>query len=192
MIAIIKYNSGNIRSVQNAISKLGYQSEVTDSADLILAAEKVIFPGVGKADSAMTYLRERGLDNIIREIKKPLLGICLGMQLLCRWSEEGDTECIGVFESDVKRFPDKLRVPHTGWNSLSHRSGPLFKETNSDDNYYFVHSYYVEQTDETAAICNYILPFSAVINKGNFYGTQFHPEKSGTEGSLILKNFLEL
>jgi len=192
MIAIIKYNAGNSRSVQNALQRLGFNSEVTDSPEEILKADKIIFPGVGNAGKAMNYLRNRGLDVLLKSTTKPLLGICLGMQLLCKWSEEGDTECLGIFDSKVKRFPEDLRVPHTGWNNFTSLQGKLFKDIDTNENLYYVHSYYADICSDTIAVCDYILPFSAAMNKDNFYGTQFHPEKSADTGSKILKNFLKL
>jgi len=192
MIAIIKYNAGNSRSVQNALQRLGYKSEVTDSPEEIFKADKIIFPGVGNAGKAMEYLRNRGLDALLKSTTKPLLGICLGMQLLCKWSEEGDTECLGIFDSKVKRFPEDLRVPHTGWNNFTSLQGNLFKDIDTNENLYYVHSYYADICSDTIAVCDYILPFSAAMNKDNFYGTQFHPEKSADTGSKILNNFLRL
>ncbi len=193
MIAIIKYNAGNTTSVKNAIERLGFDCIVTDDNQQIRSADKVIFPGVGEARSAMNYLRERGLDELIISLTKPLLGICLGQQLLCKTSEEGNTKCLGVFDVEVKKFPATDVVPHMGWNC--HRqfnNSPLFKGVSKDDNVYFVHSYYCELSENTIAECDYILPFSAAMQKDNFYATQFHPEKSASVGELILKNFLEL
>lgn len=192
MIAIIKYNAGNSLSVQNALQKLGYKSEVTDSPDEIIKADKIIFPGVGNACKAMEYLRNRGLDILLKSTTKPLLGICLGMQLLCKWSEEGDTECLGIFDTMVKRFPEGLRVPHTGWDNFKSLRGELFKNIGTNEDMYYVHSFYADICSDTTAVCDYILPFSAAMNKDNFYGTQFHPEKSSATGSKILSNFLKL
>jgi glutamine amidotransferase len=193
MIAIIKYNAGNITSVKNAIERLGFDCIVTDDDQQIRSADKVIFPGVGEAKSAMNYLRERGMDELIISLTKPLLGICLGQQLLCKTSEEGNTKCLGVFDVEVKKFPATEVVPHMGWNC--HRqfnNSPLFKGISKDDDVYFVHSYYCELSENTIAECDYILPFSAAMQKDNFYATQFHPEKSASVGEQILKNFLEL
>jgi glutamine amidotransferase len=193
MIAIIKYNAGNITSVKNAIERLGFDCIVTDDDQQIRSADKVIFPGVGEAKSAMNYLRERGMDELIISLTKPLLGICLGQQLLCKTSEEGNTKCLGVFDVEVKKFPATDVVPHMGWNC--HRqfnNSPLFKGISKDDDVYFVHSYYCELSENTIAECDYILPFSAAMQKDNFYATQFHPEKSASVGEQILKNFLEL
>lgn len=192
MIAIVKYNAGNSRSVENAIKKLGYDAEITDSPGRLLAADKIILPGVGEAGSAMKYLRERDIDVLLKSYPKPLLGICLGMQLMCRWSEEGDTTGMGIFNTRVVKFAGPLRIPHTGWNNLSKIRGPLLSGIDLKDDFYFVHSYYAELCQETDAECNYMNPFSAVLGKGNYFGTQFHPEKSSVTGMKILKNFLEL
>ncbi|NNL15563.1 MAG: imidazole glycerol phosphate synthase subunit HisH [Flavobacteriaceae bacterium] len=192
MIAIIKYNAGNIRSVQNALTRLGYESIITDDKDEILNASKVIFPGVGEASSAMKYLKDKGLDQVILSIKNPMLGICLGLQLMCNHSEEGDTKCLGIFNAEVKKFPPKEKVPHMGWNSFSDLKGELFKDIKADNDMYYVHSYYAETNEQTVATCNYILPFSSAMQNNNFYATQFHPEKSADVGTQLLKNFLEL
>jgi len=192
-VAIIKYNAGNIRSVDHALKRLGVSAEITDDPEAIQSAEKVIFPGVGEAGTTMKYLKERELDVLISGLSQPVLGICLGQQLMCSWSEEGDTECIGIFDTAVKLFPETdLKVPHMGWNSLDKVNGTLFDETITGSYVYFVHSYYVPVCNDTAAESNYILPFSAAMQKGNFYATQFHPEKSGGPGERILLNFLEL
>lgn len=192
MIAIIKYNAGNIMSVENAINRLGYNCIVTDDPEQIKIADKVIFPGVGEASSAMHYLKEKKLDQLIKSLKQPVLGVCLGQQLMCTYSEEGNTACMGVFETQVKKFPPKELVPHMGWNNLQNFKGDLFKGVSESDNVYFVHSYYAEVCENTTAICDYILPFSAAMQKNNFYATQFHPEKSADVGTVILKNFLEI
>ena len=192
MIAIIKYNAGNIQSVQNALNQLGVESVITDDKSTILNADKVIFPGVGEASSAMNYLKERGLDEVIRSIKQPFLGICLGLQLMCKYSEEGNTECLGIFGTKVKLFPPKLKVPHMGWNNFKSLNGELFNGIKISDDFYFVHSYYAEICDETSAITDYIEPISAALQKNNFYATQFHPEKSASVGEQLLKNFIEL
>ncbi len=192
MIAIIKYNAGNICSVQNALTRLGYKSIITEDENEILRAEKVILPGVGEASSAMKYLKEKGLDRAILKTKQPLLGICLGLQLMCDFTEEGNTKCLGIFSAQVKKFPPKDKVPHMGWNSFSSSNRELFKGINKDDDVYYVHSYYAEINEDTIATCDYIQPFSAVMRKNNFYATQFHPEKSADVGEQILKNFLEL
>jgi len=190
MIAIIKYNAGNIQSVQNALNRLGYESVITDDKASILAADKVIFPGVGEASSAMKYLKDRALDKVILSIKQPFLGICLGLQLMCKSSEEGTTKCLGIFDAEVKLFPPEEIVPHMGWNNFENLSGVLFKDVDANDDVYYVHSYYAEQSKHTVAKCNYIKPFSAALQKDNFYATQFHPEKSAGVGEQISKNFL--
>jgi len=192
MIAIIKYNAGNIASVKNAVERLGYECAITDNPDELRSAEKVIFPGVGEAGTAMKYLTEHGLDTLFKSLTQPVLGICLGLQLMCRHSEEGNTDCLGIFDTDVKRFPPKDIVPHTGWNNLSDVRTPLFDGFENDDTVYFVHSYYAEISPQSIAKCGYILPFGAAMQKDNFYATQFHPEKSAAVGERILKNFLEL
>lgn len=192
MIAIIDYNAGNISSVQNALNRLGYESIVTRNKEEILKADKVILPGVGEAGTAMSFLIEFELDDFIKALKQPFLGICLGMQLMCNSSEEGDTKCLGIFNSEVKRFPPKEKVPHMGWNSINVLRGSLSNAIKTNSDVYFVHSYYAELCNETSSQCNYILPFSASLEKDNFYGTQFHPEKSADIGEQILKTFLEL
>lgn len=192
MIAILKYNAGNIKSVQNALTRLGYKSMITDNPSDLLSADKVIFPGVGEASSAIHYLKERGLDKTIMELKQPVLGICLGLQLMCRSSEEGGTKCLGIFDADVRLFPPVDKIPHMGWNNCLTLKGSLFKGISIDDDLYYVHSYYAEISSSTIATCDYILPFSAAMQKENFYATQFHPEKSAETGEKILKNFLEL
>ncbi|MEK6508651.1 imidazole glycerol phosphate synthase subunit HisH [Myroides sp. C4067] len=193
MIAILKYNAGNVQSVQNAIERLGYQTIVTDDVAILTSADKVIFPGVGEASSAMRYLVDKGLDKVIIGLKQPVLGICLGMQLLCHSSEEGNVAGLGVFDNEVKLFPATDIVPHMGWNNCDMiEEETLFKEIEELDDFYFVHSYYATLSKETIAVNNYIVPFSAALAKGNFYAVQFHPEKSGKVGELLLKNFLEL
>ena len=192
MIAIIKYNAGNIQSVQNALTRLNYKSVITNDSSTILSADKVILPGVGEASSAMAYLQARGLDKTITSIQQPFLGICLGLQLMCTKSEEGQTKCLGIFDANVKRFPPNEKVPHMGWNNFDKLKGPLFDQIDSTDNVYYVHSYYAELCEDTTASCDYIKPFSAALAKGNFFATQFHPEKSAGVGEQILKNFLSL
>jgi len=192
MIAIIKYNAGNIRSVQNAVSRLGYESQITDNISEIKGASKVIFPGVGEASTAMQYLREKELDQAILEVTQPFLGICLGQQLMCKHSEEGDTTCLGIFDTLVKLFPPQDKVPHIGWNNFSSVKGDLLSHVAESDDVYYVHSYYAEICNSTVATCDYIQPFSSAMHKENYYATQFHPEKSASIGEQILKNFLEL
>jgi len=192
MIAIIKYNAGNITSVENAVKRLGYRCRVTDDTGEIRQAEKVIFPGVGEASSAMIYLKERGLDDVITSLQQPVLGICLGLQLMCSHSEEGDTACFGIFDARVRKFPPGEIVPHMGWNNLTEVRSPLFTGFGKEDTVYFVHSYYAEICPQTIAQCDYIVPFSAAMQRDNFYATQFHPEKSGSVGEYILHNFLRL
>lgn len=192
MIAIIDYNAGNISSVQNALNRLHYDSIITRDKTEILNAEKVILPGVGEASSAMKYLKEYELDTLIKELKQPFLGICLGMQLMCKSSAEGSVECLGIFDAEVLLFPPIEKVPHMGWNDMTELKGDLFNKVNLLDDVYFVHSYYATISEETCAQCNYILPFSAAFQKNNFCATQFHPEKSADVGEQILKNFLEL
>jgi len=191
-VAIIKYNAGNIRSVDYALKRLGIDAEITDDTGTIQKADRVIFPGVGEAGSTMKYLRERGLDNLIAGLSQPVLGICLGQQLMCSFSGEGNTTCIGIFNQEVKKFPPGDKIPHMGWNSLDRLNGDLFSSDLEGAYVYFVHSYYVPVCDETAAESNYILPFSAALQKDNFFATQFHPEKSGDAGLKILKNFIAL
>ncbi len=192
MIAILKYNAGNTTSVENAVKALGYEVIVTEDIRVLEQAQKVIFPGVGEASSAMQHLQERQLDIVIKSLKQPVLGICLGMQLLCEHSEEGNTQGLGVFPLKVKRFPPKGLVPHIGWNNFTQVKGAIFQGINISDDVYFVHSYYAEIGEDTIATTDYLLPFSAALHKNNFYATQFHPEKSAGVGQKILKNFLEL
>jgi imidazole glycerol-phosphate synthase subunit HisH len=192
MIAVLKYNAGNIKSVENALERIGRKCVVTDDPELLQQAEKVIIPGVGHAGSAMSYLKEKGLDQVIKNLKQPLLGICLGLQLMCEFSEEGETKCLGIFNSQVKRFPALDKVPHMGWNNINFADSPIFKNVSSNADVYFVHSYYAGISRDTIASCGYIVPFSAAMRKNNFYAVQFHPEKSAKEGELILKNFLNL
>lgn len=192
MIAIIDYKAGNMSSVQNALTRLGYESFVSDDSDLIKRAEKVIFPGVGEASSAMAILKEKGLDKTIKSLKQPVLGICLGMQLMCKHSEEGNTDCLGIFDAKVKRFPENEMVPHMGWNTFKSKDNNMLSGIGKESDVYFVHSYYAEICDSTIASTDYILPFSAAMQKDNYYATQFHPEKSAGIGAQILKNFLEL
>jgi imidazole glycerol-phosphate synthase subunit HisH len=192
MIAIIKYNAGNIQSVANALERLNYECIVTDNPAEIRRADKVILPGVGAASMAMSYLKEKKTDKVIVGLEQPVLGICLGLQLMCQHSEEGDLKCLGIFNAIVKKMPPLDRVPHTGWNNLKERKGTLFTGIQDNDDVYFVHSYAASLCTTTIAICDYIQPFSAALHKRNFYATQFHPEKSAFVGGQILKNFLAL
>lgn len=194
-VAIIKYNAGNIYSVDYALKRLGVNPVITADVEALRKADKVIFPGVGEAFTTMEHLRQTGLDQIIRQLTQPVLGICLGMQLMCRHSEEGNADCLGIFDTEVKRFiPGRHedKVPHMGWNTLTNVKSQLFPIDLEDQFVYFVHSYYVPVNEHTAAITEYILPFSAALHKDNFYATQFHPEKSGSVGERILNNFLKL
>ncbi len=196
-IAIVKYNAGNVFSVQCALRRIGVEAEITDDVAALRHAEKVVFPGVGEASSAMAYLRERGLDEVIKGLTQPVLGICIGMQLLCRSSEEGNVECMGVFDTDVKRFtndacPD-LKIPHMGWNTLNvEQPNPLIADVLNGAYVYYVHSYYAPVCRHTIATTTYINPLSAALHRDNFYATQFHPEKSGDVGETILKQFMAL
>ena len=194
-VAIIKYNAGNICSVDCALKRLGITPVITADEALLRRADKVIFPGVGEAGTTMEYLREHGLDRIIRSLQQPVLGICIGMQLLCRHSEEGDADCLGIFDAEVKRFVSERhedKIPHMGWNSLSSMDHALFSGVPKESFVYYVHSYYVPVNPATIATTDYIVPFSAALHKDNFYATQFHPEKSGSVGELVLRNFLQL
>ena len=193
-LKIIKYNAGNIQSVLYALERIGFSAEVTDDIDSLRGADKVIFPGVGEASSAMKSLKESRLDELIRDLKQPVLGICVGMQLLCEHSEENDTECLGVIPVQVKRFPtnNEIKVPQIGWNNIYGLKTPLFKDIDENSFIYNVHSYYAEDSDYTIASCNYGVEYAAAVQKNNFYGLQFHTEKSADIGERILKNFLLL
>lgn len=194
-IAIVKYNAGNIRSVVNAVKRLGYDPILTDDAEELRTADKIIFPGQGEASTTMAYLKEHGLDKVILSLTQPVLGICIGMQLLCRHSEEYNTDCLGVFDVDVKRFmPTKHedKVPQMGWNTITDCKSDLYKGFTKPEYVYFVHSYYAPLCEHTIATTDYIQPYSSSLHKDNFYATQFHPEKSGSVGERILKNFLEM
>lgn len=194
-VAIVKYNAGNIYSVVNALRRLGIEPLLTDDEEQLHSADRVIFPGQGNAKTTMTYLREHHLDKMIKSLRQPVLGICVGQQLLCRHSEEGDVDCIGVFDADVRRFVPTQhdeKVPAMGWNALYNLSSPLFKGIADGDYVYFVHSYYAGICDDTIAKADYILPYSAALHKDNFWATQFHPEKSGRVGEKLLENFLNI
>lgn len=193
MIAILKYNSGNIMSVRVALKRLGHDAVITSDPDLISRAEKVIIPGVGEAGSAMKHLRERDLDRVIVSLEQPVLGICLGLQLMCSFSEENSTQCLGIFDATVRKFPAGAKVPHMGWNDFVRlNDDPLLKGINPADDVYYVHSYYTGVNEYTTAVCDYVLPFSAAMRKDNFFATQFHPEKSAATGARILENFIAL
>ncbi len=192
MIAIVKYNAGNVKSVYNAVTRLGFEAIITDDFETLQNADKVIFPGVGEASSAMTYLKEKGLDKVIKNLKQPTLGICLGQQLMCAYSEEGNTDCLGIFPIQVKLFPSTEIVPHMGWNTIYDLKTPLFNDVQENSDIYYVHSFYCENSEYTIAKTDYILEYSAALHKDNFYATQFHPEKSAGIGEQILKNFLSL
>ena len=193
-LKIIKYNAGNIQSVLYALERIGVSAEVTDDLESIRSAEKVIFPGVGEASSAMKSLKENKLDKLIKDLKQPVLEICVGMQLLCQHSEENDTECLGVVPVQVKRFPliPEIKVPQIGWNNIYHLKTQLFKNIEENSFIYNVHSYYAQDSQYTIATCSYGVPYAAAIQKDNFYGLQFHTEKSAATGEQILKNFLTL
>lgn len=194
-LVIIKYNAGNIQSVLYALERIGVEATVTDDLQQIQSADKVIFPGVGEASTAMNYLKERGLDIVIKNLTQPVLGICLGMQLMCKHSEENDIECLGIFDENVKKFKAEglgFKVPQIGWNSISNFQSQIFAELKENDYCYFVHSYYAALGEHTIATTNYIQSYSSALQKNNFYGVQFHPEKSAKVGEQILKNFINL
>ncbi len=196
MVAIIKYNAGNVQSVQYALQRIGVDSIVTDDKATIESADKVIFPGVGHANAAMQYLRERQLDQLIVSLKQPVLGICLGLQLMCKYSEEGNTDCLGIFDEQVKLFSTSLttvhKIPQIGWNNIYDYHSKLFTGVNDNEFVYTVHSYYAALGAATIATTDYIIPYSAALEKDNFYAVQFHPEKSGKVGEQILKNFINI
>ena len=192
--AIVKYNAGNIQSVLYALERIGVSAIVTDDHEIIKGADKVIFPGVGEASSAMRYLEERGLDKIIKNLEQPVLGICLGMQLMCNYSEENDTKCLGIFNEDVKRYPQLtnggFKTPQIGWNTIYDLKKDLFRNIAENSYCYFVHGYYTALGEHTIATTDYVLPYSSALKKDNFYGVQFHPEKSAEVGEQLLRNFL--
>ena len=194
-VVIIKYNAGNTKSVENALLRLQLQPIITDDADEIIRADKIIFPGVGHAQTTMRYLKDRNLDVLIKSLKQPVLGICLGQQLMCAHSEEGDVDGLGIFPVNVKKFISNNncdKIPQIGWNSLYNVQSPLFASIPENSFVYFVHSYYCELSEHTIAKCDYILPFSAALQKDNFYAVQFHPEKSADVGQQIISNFISL
>ena len=194
-VAVVKYNAGNIRSVDYALKRLGVEAVITADKEILQSADKVIFPGVGEAGTTMNHLKATGLDELIKNLRQPVFGICLGMQLMCRHSEEGEVDCLNIFDVDVKRFvPQKHedKVPHMGWNTIGKTNSKLFEGFTEEEFVYFVHSFYVPVCDFTAAETDYIHPFSAALHKDNFYATQFHLEKSGKTGERILRNFLDL
>ena len=191
-VAIIQYNAGNTSSVGFALERLGVKPTVTDDPELLKAADKIIFPGVGEASTAMKYLKERNLDSLVKNLQQPVLGICLVMQLLCKHSEENNTDCIGIFDATVNKFNADLKVPHMGWNKVEDIAEPLFANFSEEFYCYFVHSFYAELCTQTIAVTDYGIKFSAALEKDNFYGVQFHPEKSAAAGQQILQNFLNL
>lgn len=193
-VSIIKYNAGNTQSVLFALERIGIKAIVTNDVEILKTSDKVIFPGVGEASSAMNYLREYNLDNVIINLKQPVLGICLGMQLMCNYSEEGDTNCLGIFNTNIKLFPSSntIKVPQIGWNTIYDCKTNLYKNIKENEYMYFVHSYFAEVGEHTIAKANYGLEYSASLQKNNFYATQFHPEKSSDSGQTILENFIKL
>lgn len=197
-VVIIKYNAGNIKSVDYALQRLGLMAAITNKHEDILSADKIIFPGVGEASTTMSYLKKNNLDTLIKQLKQPVLGICLGMHLMCEHSEESNTKCIGIYSETVKLFrpepgmENKTKVPQMGWNNIYNLKDGIFDSSMENKFFYFVHSYYVTEGQHTSAKCDYIIPFSAGLQRDNFYATQFHPEKSGEVGAKILENFIKL
>lgn len=191
-VVMVEYNAGNIHSVRLALQRLGVEPVVSGDPAVIKSADKIIFPGVGEASSAMQFIRENGVADLLPTLRQPTLGICLGLQLMCRDSEENDTNCLGIFDVAVKKFPPKDKVPHMGWNTLGKLRGDLFRNVPENAYVYFVHSFYAELSEFTVAQTDYIVPFSSALQKDNFYAVQFHPEKSGSVGEQILRNFLKL
>jgi len=191
-VVIINYNAGNVQSVTHALNRLGVEPTLSDDPETLLSADKVIFPGVGEASTAMRFLKDRQLDVVIKDLKQPVFGVCLGLQLMCKHSEENNTDCLGIFDVNVKKFEPKLKVPQMGWDTLTEMNSPLFKDLPTEPYVYYVHSYYAELSKQTVAVTDYINPFSAALHKDNFYALQAHPEKSGKVGEKILSNFLLL
>lgn len=191
-VVIVNYNAGNVQSVTYALNRLGIEPILSDNPEVINGADKVIFPGVGEASTAMRFLKANGLDAVIKGLKQPVFGVCLGLQLMCKHSEENDTDCLGIFDVKVKKFEPKLKVPQIGWNTLTEMDSALFKDLPAEPYVYYVHSYYAEISDYTVAQTDYVNPFSAALQKDNFYALQAHPEKSGKVGEKILSNFLKL
>ena len=191
-LKIVNYGAGNIKSIQFAFHRLGYDAILSNNPDEIIKADRVIFPGVGEASSAMKMLKESGLDTLIPQLKQPVLGICLGMQLMCNHSEEGDTKGLGIFNVNVKRFSNNIKVPQMGWNTVKNLKSDLFKNISEDDYMYLVHSYYAENCEEAIATSHYEIEYASALENDNFYGVQFHPEKSSKSGVQLLQNFLDL
>lgn len=191
-LSIVNYGAGNIKSIQFAFQRLGYEAVLTENPQEIITADKVIFPGVGEASSAMKMLKQSGLDVLIPELKQPVLGICLGMQLMCNHTEEGDIKGLGIFNVDVKRFSNSVKVPQMGWNTIKNLKSDLFKDIKDEEYMYLVHSYYAENCDEAIATSDYELEYASALENANFFGVQFHPEKSGKVGERLLQNFLDL
>jgi imidazole glycerol-phosphate synthase subunit HisH len=190
-VAIVRYNAGNVRSVGNALERIGVTYTITDDAQELQSADRVIFPGVGEARSAMEYLRSSGLDVVLQGLKQPVLGVCLGMQLLCEDSEEGEAQCLGIIAGQAKRFREAEKIPHMGWSQVTDLKHPIFSGITEGTFFYFVHSYRVDECQDTVARCVYGERFSAAVGLGNFVGVQFHPEKSAEAGERVLKNFME-
>ncbi|WP_411895080.1 imidazole glycerol phosphate synthase subunit HisH [Winogradskyella sp. A2] len=191
-LRIVNYGAGNIKSIQFAFQRLGYEAKLSDIPEELVEADKVIFPGVGEASSAMKMLKESGLDSLIPKLNQPVLGICLGMQLMCNYTEEGDTKGLGIFNTNVKRFSNGVKVPQMGWNTIENLKSDLFKGIDEQEYMYLVHSYYAENCDETIATSDYEIVYASALENDNFFGVQFHPEKSGKVGEQLLKNFLDL
>lgn len=191
-VVIVNYNAGNVQSVTYALNRLGVEPTLSDKQEVIESADKVIFPGVGEASTAMKFLKAKGLDQVIKNLKQPVFGVCLGLQLMCKHSEENDTDCLGIFDIEVKKFEPKLKVPQMGWNTLEATQGPLFEGLPAESYVYFVHSYYAALSQQNIAETEYINRFSAALHKDNFYALQAHPEKSGKVGERILENFLKI